>query len=1022
MLGCHVKMLLVSSRFLWLNCRLIPVILAASGWSGAAAQVDVSKLPPPAVRPVDFVKDIQPIFEAKCLKCHGVEKQKAAYRLDVKNIALTGGENHAPNIVPGKSAASPLVHFVAGLDEDVKMPPRTSGGEALSATQIGLLRRWIDDGAVWPEAASAKLVNKKDWWSLKALVKPWVPSKTGNPIDAFLTAKLKEKGLVMSAQADPHTLCRRLYFDLTGLPPTPEEMDAFVADKTPGAYGQLVDKLLASPRYGERWARHWLDVVHFGETHGYDKDQPRPNAWPYRDYVIRAFNEDRPYARFVQEQLAGDVLFPGTRDGIEALGFIAAGPWDLIGHAEVPETKIDGKVARHLDRDDMVANTINTFCSMTVHCAQCHDHKFDPISTEDYYSLQSVFAALDRADRPYDDDPAVATRRAELAAKQRPLKARVEELHGKARSLAGDALMALEKKITELKQPDGNLAAAFGWHSALEPKPETEKWVQVDLGRTVALSQVVLHACSDDFNGIGTGFGFPVRFKIEASDDAAFHSGVTLLADETAKDFANPKLRAVSYGAGGSARYLRVTATRLAPRQNDYMFALAELEVLDATGRNLAAGAPVASLDSIEAPVRWSRANLTDGYYPGVDPAKIAASRSDPTKLEQARRLILEAMLGDKEVVELAAQEKELAEIEKQIKTLPKPHMVYAGMVHTGSGAFQGTGANGGKPRPIFILPRGDVKRPGREVSPGAIAGIDLLPGRFELPKEAPEGERRAALARWITDGKHPITWRSIVNRVWQYHFGRGLVETPNDFGRMGALPSHPELLDWLAVSFRDDMGGSFKQLHRLIVGSAAYRQSSSTINDKAAQFDSGNTLLWRQNRRKLEAEAIRDSVLAAAGKLDLTMGGPSFQDFVVTHPEHSPHYEYQLADPENPLLHRRSVYRFLVRSQQQPWMATLDCADPSMLVEKRNQTITPLQALAQLNNQLMVVMAKHFAARVDQAGTDIPAKISQAVRIALQRPPTAAELATLTAYATQHGLANACRLIVNLNEFAFVD
>ena len=296
------------------------------------------------------------------------------------------------------------------------------------------------------------------------------------------------------------------------------------------------------------------------------------------------------------------------------------------------------------------------------------------------------------------------------------------------------------------------------------------------------------------------------------------------------------------------------------------------------------------------------------------------------------------------------------------------------------------------------------------------------MTARFDIPKEAPEGERRAALARWITDPKNPLTWRTIVNRAWQYHFGRGLVETPNDFGRMGALPSHPELLDWLAATFRDDMDGSMKKLHRLIVTSAAYRQSSSTVNEKAAQFDSGNTLLWRQNRRKLEAEAIRDSVLAVSGKLDLKMGGPSFQDFVVTHPEHSPHYEYQLADPENPALHRRSVYRFLVRSQQQPWMAALDCADPSMLVEKRNQTITPLQALAQLNNQLMVVMAKHFAARVDKLGADPGSKISAAFRLAMQRQPTPDELATLTGYANQHGLSNTCRLIVNLNEFAFVD
>ncbi len=1009
-----------ASQFSSLNGWRILAVLAAGCLHTVATEVDVSKLPPSTKRKINFVQDIQPILSKNCYSCHGPEKQKSEYRLDVRETALKGGASGAAAIVPGKGAESPLVRFVAGLDEDELMPPKKSTSTRLTAEQVGMLRAWIDQGASWPDSANAKVVDKLDWWSLKPLVKS--TGASSHTIDAFISAKLAEKNLTLSPEAGARTLCRRLYFDLTGLPPSPEEMDAFVADKSPGAYERLVDKLLASPRYGERWARHWLDVVHFGETHGYDKDQPRPNAWPYRDYVIRAFNEDRPYARFVQEQIAGDALFPGTRDGVEALGFIAAGPWDLIGHAEVTEEKIDGKIARHLDRDDMVANTINTFASLTVHCAQCHDHKFDPISAEDYYSLQSVFAALDRADRPYDDDPVITSKRTRLLDKQRPLKARVEELNGKASSLAGDVIVALDKKLTDLKKPEGNLAAAFGWHSALESKQDTAKWVQVDLGRATGLSQVVLHPCSDDFNGIGAGFGFPMRFKIESSNDADFRSGVALVADETARDFTNPKLRAVGYGAGGSARFIRITATRLAPRQNDFMFAIAELEVLDVTGRNLAAGAPVSSLDSIEAPVRWSRANLTDGYYPGVDPAKLATSRSDTTKLAQARRLIIEAMLSEKEVAELQATEQELVEIEKSLMALPRPRVVYAGTIHMGSGAFKGTGANGGRPRDITILARGDVKRPGAAVKPGTISGVTALPARFDLPLNAPEGERRAALARWLTDARNPLPWRSIVNRIWQYHFGRGLVETPNDFGRMGALPSHPELLDWLAVTFRDDMAGSFKKLHRLIVTSAAYRQSSATINKKAAQFDSGNTLLWRQNRRKLEAEAIRDSVLAVSGKLDLTMGGPSFQDFVVTHPENSPHYEYQLADPENPAIHRRSVYRFLARSQQQPWMATLDCADPSMLVEKRNQTITPLQALAQLNNQLMVVMAKHFAARVDKAGVDMPSKITQAVRIALQRPPTADELSALSAYATEHGLANACRLIVNLNEFAFVD
>ena len=343
---------------------------------------------------VSFEPDIQPIFEKSCLKCHGPEKQKGGYRLDARSIALKGGDNHAPNIVPGKASESPLVQFISGEDEDMRMPPK---GDLLSKADVAKIRAWINAGAVWPESASVKVDDPLDWWSLTPIARPELPATTANPIDAFVRAKLAEKGLASSLEADPRTLCRRLYFDLTGLPPTPEEMATFLADKSPAAFDRLADRLLASPRYGERWARHWLDVVHYGDTHGFDKDKPRPNAWPYRDYVIRALNEDKPYARFVEEQIAGDVLHPGTRDGIEALGFIAAGPWDFIGHEEIPESKIDGKIARHLDRDDMVANTIGTFNSVTVHCAQCHNHKFDPIPQEDYFALQAVFSALDRA-------------------------------------------------------------------------------------------------------------------------------------------------------------------------------------------------------------------------------------------------------------------------------------------------------------------------------------------------------------------------------------------------------------------------------------------------------------------------------------------------------------------------------------------------------------------------------------------------------------------------------------------------
>jgi mono/diheme cytochrome c family protein len=1003
-------------------CRIALLVVAGIG----QAAPDPAPLVAPAARAVDFTRDIEPIFAEHCHACHGPKKQKSDYRIDLRESAMKGGESGEPPILPGRSADSPLIHFVSGIDADLLMPPKKSDQARLTPEQIALLRAWIDQGAVWPESAAAKAKDPRDWWSLKPIVRPPLPEIPGlqqtairNSIDAFIAAKLEEKGLARSPEADRQTLVRRLYFDLIGLPPTADEVDSFAADPDPEAYEKLVDRLLASPRHGERWARHWLDVVHFGETHGYDKDKPRPNAWPYRDYVIRAFNEDKPYARFVQEQIAGDVLFPNTADGMEALGFIAAGPWDFIGHAEVPETKIDGKIARHLDRDDMVSNTINTFCSLTVHCAQCHNHKFDPIPQEDYYRLQAVFSALDRTDKTFDLDPAVAAQRQDLTQRQRDLKAKKAALDSRLAKSGGRMVELLDRLINEgTKGGELPERTEFGWHSSIEPAQDAKKWVQVDLGSAQAIAEIVVIGCHDNFNQIGAGFGFPMRFKIEVSNDETFEREVVTVDDQTQEDFPNPGVtpRRIPL-AGRIGRYVRVTAIKLAPRKDDFIFALAEVQALDPAGRNIALGAAVTSPDSIEAAPRWSRANLTDGYYYRSIEKK---SREQLADLEKQRAEALAKMPASGLGEELAAVTRELSAVDAALRELPPPHVAYIGAIHHGTGNFAGTGPNGGKPRPIFILARGDVTKPGKEAAPGALTAIGALAERFAVASEAPESERRAALARWLTDAENPLTWRSIVNRVWQYHFGRGIVDTPNDFGHMGQLPTHPELLDWLAAEFRDG-GGSMKKLHRLIVTSAAYRQSSASRPDFAA-LDAGNAWLWRQNRRKLEAEAIRDSLLAVAGKLDLTMGGPSFQDFVIEKPEHSPHYQYQLADPEDPQLHRRSIYRFLVRSQQQPFMAALDCADPSMLVEKRNQTITPLQALTQLNNQLALTMAKHFAARVEALGGDLNGKVSTAFRLALSRKPDTAELDALVAYAHRHGLTNTCRAILNLNEFAFAD
>ena len=991
-------------RSLVLVCLLV-VCLTAGGGPHAAAD-DAQDAHAPA----------RVILTARCVECHGADAQESGLRLDSRAAMLKGGD-FGPAAVSGKGTQSELVRRITTTNPEQMMPPE---GERLSKEEVAAITAWIDADAPWPgsdDTPAAVRDPRLDHWAWKAIAKPAVPARVEsfaamsgveaerNAIDFFVRATLTEKKLSPSAVADRRTLIRRLAFDLTGLPPTPEEVDAFIADADPAASEKLVDRLLASPRYGERWARHWLDVVHYGDTHRYDKDQPRPNAWPYRDYVIRSLNADKPYARFIEEQIAGDVLFPKSRDGQEAIGFIAAGPWDLIGHREVPETKTDGKIARHLDRDDMVANTIGTFSSVTIHCAQCHNHKFDPITQDDYYSLQSVFAAIDREDRKYSADPELMRRHAALDATKQSLESRTKEIEAEIAKVAGPRLAELDKLIKESpKLTDGNPGPAYGYHSGIAPAADTVKWVQVDLGRELPIKEIVLHPCFDNFNGIGAGFGFPLRYRVEVASTPEFREGVTTVAAFADADVPKPGTKPQSYSAGGVGRYVRVTATKLAPRSNDFIFALAELKVLGTDGANLAAKATITSLDSIEAPPRWARQNLVDDESPAEFPDKAAL-------LRQEREALVAKTVDPKLTAERDEVKQKITAADAEQKALPPLSSVYAAS----------TKVRQGKPRTIHVLSRGNVLAPAHEVTPGSLAAIETLPSRFDLPPEHAEGDRRVALARWIASPDNPLTWRSIVNRVWQYHFGRGIVATASDFGRMGAAPTHPDLLDWLAVEFRDG-GGSLKSLHRLIVMSAAYRQASTAREDCAA-IDADNQYLWRQNRRKLEAEGIRDAVLAAAGTLDTTMGGPGWQDFKIEHPQHSPHYRYDLADPEDKKTWRRGVYRFIVRSQTQPFMTCLDCADPSMRVEKRNESISALQALALLNNGFMVVQARQFADRVvREAGDDPAAQVKRAFELAMGRDPDADEAAALLEVTKTHGLANVCRAILNLNEFSFVD
>lgn len=973
----------------------------------------------------DFERDVAPILEARCLSCHDELQAGGDVRLDLREHALSA-------IMPGEPEASVLISQIAGPE-----PEMPKNAEPLTTAQIQTLRDWIASGASWPlnRVLKDNPPRNLDWWSLKPIeVEPThaVSVDGKGPIDAYIDAALSEKGLSPIVETAPNILIRRLTYDLTGLPPTPEEVDAFVneckqhsSSSVPmnlvsmKSWNALVDRLLNSPAFGEKWGRHWLDVSRYGETHGYDKDKPRNHAWPYRDYVIRAFNDDKPYDRFVQEQIAGDAIFPGERDGVLGLGFLAAGPWDHIGHSEVGEGKVDGRIAKHLDRDEMLSAVFNAFTSTTVQCAQCHHHKFDPVMMEDYYRLHAVFAAVDRADRVYAGlPPDQEKERDAIITKLAALKQERSQLDTPLKQAITARTSGLDNRIAELKQKHSSpLQPPYGWHSQISKSQDVAKWIQLDLGQPEPIHHLRLIPAYDDFGGIGAGFGFPVRYRIESSDDADFKTAIRLLHDATQADQANPKDREITIDIGGAPiRFLRVTATKLALRKADYIFAIGELEAIGGDSQeNLALGSTVTSLDSIEALPRWAMANLVDGIYRrAVDvPSVMAELRT----LEDERAAIETKIMTPSVALRLKQIDEERVTLEQRVESFPKGELVYAAATNfAAQGQFIATA---GKPRSIPLLNRGDIRKPGDAMQPGM---PPLWPGAasvFPLPANASEADARAALAIAMTRHDNPLLWRSIVNRLWQWTFGQPLVGTPNDFGRMGLAPTHPELLDFLAASLRDDPKHSLKSIVRMLVTSAAYRRASSHDEMNAA-IDANNAYLWRTNPRRLTAEEIRDSLLAISGLLQIDeRGGPSFQDFVIEKPQHSPHYEYHLHDPEDAKSHRRSVYRFVVRSQPQPLLTTLDCADPSLSVAARDESTTALQALTQWNNRMIEVMSRHFASRIDAAPNQ---KLDLACRLALGRLPTPEERTALQEHLQVHGTASLARVLFNMNAFVYVD
>ena len=910
-------------------------LLVVAGWAATAG----------AAEPVAFRRDVAPILEQHCAGCHAGPRAKGGFDLSTREKLLAGGADGV-TVVPGKPADSPLVRLVA----DRKMPPK----KPLPAEAAATLRRWVDEGAKWeggaltPAAAEGNRAGR-DWWSLRPIRRPPVPapadpSWTTNPIDAFVKAGLERAHLDANPEADRRTFVRRVTLDLTGLWPTPDEVDAFVADRSPDAYERLVDRLLASPAYGERWARHWLDVVRFAESHGYEMNTLRPNAWPYRDWAVRAFNRDRPYRQFVLEQLAGDTV-PGADDlTAAATGFLVAGPHDLVGN----QTEEGKRQQRSDDLFDMVSTTSTAFVGLTAGCARCHDHKFDPVTQKDFYALEAVFAGVEHGERPLrarttdEQRRELAAVRERLAQLDRRIDAAEPEAAPKDAGTVTRPPVRARRNVERFAPAEAKFIrfTVEATNNGAQPcVDEIEVYAPDRSGGNLALASAGARASASSELP-----NFAIH-KVEHLNDGRYGNGRSWISNEPGRGWAQIELpRTVRVGLVVWGRDREEKFTDRVPTRY-------RVEVsLDGHAWQTVAGS-------------WDRG---DGYRPAADVAKLRTERDT-----------------------LAAR----------LAALEKPPTVYAGTFRA--------------PDPTYLLQRGDVMQRGEPVAPAAIAGIGPA---LSLSASSTDPERRRALADWIADPANPLPARVMVNRVWHYHFGRGLVRTPSDFGFNGDRPSHPELLDWLAAEFRAN-GGRLKPLHRLIVLSRAYRQSSRIVERKAAA-DADDRLLWRYPSRRIEAEAVRDNILQTTGSLVRSGGGPGYDLWAYSNYVTVFTPKAKLGPDE----FRRMVYQFKPRTQQDGTFGAFDCPDATAAVPRRQTSTTALQALNLLNDEFMFAQADRFAARLKQAAADGAGQVAAAFRFAFQREPSPAEAAAAERLVRAAGLATFCRMLLNANELVTLE
>jgi hypothetical protein len=878
---------------------------------------------------VNFEKDVLPVLQQHCMECHGEKKQKSGLRVDSRAALLQGGDFGAA-IIPGDAKNSHLIEVITSTDEDVRMPPK---GEPLSPVVVEALKNWIAQGAVWPgqmeNVAAAKTTS--DHWSFQ----PFRKEFANDSLDEFIRTKLTEKKLSPSPEADRRTLIRRVTLDLTGLPPTPDEVEAYANDQDARAYEKVVERLLNSPRYGERWAQHWLDVIRYADTRGYEYNSLRNNTWPFRDWVIEALNNNLPYDQFLFQQIAGDTV------GVDpATGFLVTAP--LPTPPEIGEEPDAIKAARFNALDEVVQNVGASMLGLTVGCARCHNHKFDPITARDYYKMVSVFSGLQ-----YDSRPWRKGSDAEQLDRLQKVDQRID---------------AVRQELVPLTNSRESVAGRYTDHFA----PVTAQWVRISVVATDTTSEGPAFDELEVWSAEQPGT-LPLNLADAGRGAKATSSGAALQLGSK-DEFLND-------GKYGSA------STWVADRRPPawVQIELAQPELIDR--------------------VTWSR----DRELASTNPAAHAIRLTSAWRIEVATkagewRSIAKAGLDDVALQRRRDLENELQKLLVSQATLRAGPVVFAGRFTP--------------PQPINVLLRGDPQQPRDPVGPG---GLDFLNGT-ELPAEAPETERRVKFAQWLTTTAAHLTARVAVNRVWHHHFGTGLVDTPSDFGHVGSQPTHPELLDWLADEFIQS-GWNLKKLHTLIVTSATYRQSSTPV-PHAIGLDAGSRLLWRFPPRRLDAEAIRDGMLAITGSLDLKMGGEGVNiytrqgDFDQWKPQQNP-------GPES---WRRMIYLTKIRGADDGMFKTFDLPDCGQVRAKRSDSTTPLQALNLLNGQFTIEQSKRLAERVQrEAGDDLEQQINRAFTLILARQPSDRERKACLLSTQGEGLVVVCRALFNSNEFLFL-